>query len=147
LGHEVRHRLSGNFLPETETETTLLKSAYDDGFDELTKIHETLKDVDMNPERVTTNFDARKQAIGKHHLLNTNWELQNKIIDKLSDERIFEAVEKSNGYGKKYIKYLRDNNRLTPEKARQFREAMKYVGAVVPFASVGSTKVFNDVNR
>jgi len=114
----VRHRLSRNFLPETETETTLLKNAYDDGFDELTKIHETLKGVDMNPERVTTNFDARKQAIGKHHLLNTNWELQNKIIDKLSDERIFEAVEKSNGYGKKYIKYLRDNNRLTSEKAR-----------------------------
>lgn len=50
------------------------------------------------------------------------------MIDKLSDEKIIEAVEKSNGYGRAYIDYLRKNNKLTSTKIHQFREAMKFVG-------------------
>jgi hypothetical protein len=35
----------------------------------------------------------------------------------MPDEKIFNAVEKANGYGRRYIEYLRANNKLTPEKA------------------------------
>ena len=55
--------------------------------------------------------------------------IEDKIIDKMPDTAIFEAVEKANGYGRRYIRFLRDNNKLTPQKAQQFREAMKHVGA------------------
>lgn len=126
-GHEFRHRLD-KFLMKTDTESDILEAAYDNDFLKLSSLYDDLKDVRMGPEAVTTNFDARNAAIGKYHAANTDWELQNKIIDKLSDEKIIEAVEKSNGYGRAYIDYLRKNNKLTPTKIHQFREAMKWVG-------------------
>ena len=46
------------------------------------------------------------------------------ILKYAQPEDIIEAVETSNGYGRKYIEYLRKNNKLTPEKIEQFREAM-----------------------
>jgi hypothetical protein len=97
----------------------------------------------MDAERVTTNFDARSNVLGDYHLKNTDWKLQNKIIDKTSDEKIFNAVETSNGYGQAYIDYLRKNNKLTPEKAQQFREAMKHVGSYIIPATIGGTALYN----
>lgn len=126
-GHEFRHRLD-KFLMKTDDESDILEAAYDDDFLKLSSLYDDLKDVRMGPEAVTTNFDARNAAIGKYHAANTDWKLQNKMIDKLSDEKIIEAVEKSNGYGRAYIDYLRKNNKLTSTKIHQFREAMKLVG-------------------
>ena len=51
-------------------------------------------------------------------------DFQNLLLKYAQPEDIIEAVETSNGYGRKYIEYLRKNNKLTPEKIEQFREAM-----------------------
>jgi hypothetical protein len=39
------------------------------------------------------------------------------VIDDASDEEIFAAVKNANGYGRRYIEYLKKNGKLTPEKA------------------------------
>lgn len=69
----------------------------------------------MGREAVTTNLDARNELLGS----KADWPLDvtDKIIDKASDDAIFEAVAMSNGYGQRYIKFLMDNNKLTPKKA------------------------------
>jgi len=68
------------------------------------------------------------------------------VTDYTPDDKIFEAVENANGYGRTYINYLRENNLLTPEKAQAFREAMKHVGAYLPWIS-GSSIGYNYLNQ
>lgn len=129
-GHEYRHMLD-DMLRLTEDEDFFLYDAYGDDFvKDAPELVERLKGVNMYPERVTTNFDARNKLLGPHHSTKTDWQLQNKIIDMKSDEDIFKSVEEANGYGKEYIKLLRNRGQLTPEKAALFRKAMKFVGGV-----------------
>jgi len=102
LPHELRHRLD-NGIELTDEEVNILKEAFGDEFLNL----ERFKDFDMIDEMVTTNFDARNILLGEVHLQSNSVELQNKIIDKKSDEQIVKALESSNGYGWELIKYLR----------------------------------------
>ena len=147
LPHEERHKLDYT-VPLTEEEENILASAYDQNFINLGNNNELWegKTIYMDPERVTTNRDARAELLGVTHSERTPINLQNKIIDKMPDSKIFEAVEISNGYGRKFINYLRQHNLLTPEKAQQFREAMKKVGVVLPteiLTGVGLSAVSN----
>lgn len=133
LGHEYRHRLD-KLLPKSSMESDIIEGAYDNDFLMLSERYPELNGVRMADEAVTTNFDARLQAIGKYHALNTDWKLQNKIIDKLSDDEIIEAVYNSNGYGHRYILWLENNGKLDTSAARKafadkHRDAMKFVGA------------------
>lgn len=60
---------------------------------------------------------------------------QNLLIQYAKPEDIVKAVESSNGYGRRYIEYLRETGKLTPEKIEQFRKALMYVpGYVLPAA-------------
>ena len=77
LGHEYRHRLD-RLLPKNSVESGILEDAYGADFLKLSEYYPELKDVRMAYEAVTTNFDARLQAIGKYHALDTNWKLQNR---------------------------------------------------------------------
>lgn len=118
----------------------ILYDAYDNDFVTLPSkkgFNEGLEEyLYMDREAITTNLDARNELLGR----KASWDLNitDKIIDRVSDNAIFEAVEKANGYGRRYIRFLRENNKLTPKKAKQFREAMKHVGAIVaPMGVVG----------
>lgn len=132
IPHEARHRID-NALPLTEVEDKVLADAYDNNFLEVNS-HFGGKQYDASVERVTTNSDARAQLLGNVHLEKTSPQLQNKIIDKVPDEQIFEAVGNANGYGQAFIKRLRRRGLLTHEKAEQFRQAMKVVPVALPFA-------------
>lgn len=99
----------------------------------------------MNREAITTNFDARRSlfesienSLGLHIFGDIPLHIQNKMIDEASDQAIFEAVENANGYGKRFIQKLRDEGKLSPQKAQQFRDSFKYVGAIAaPMGVVG----------
>ena len=68
-------------------------------------------------------------------------DFQNLLLKYAQPEDIIEAVETSNGYGRKYIEYLRNNNKLTPEKIEQLREAMikvpSYMLPIIGIATYG----------
>lgn len=139
IGHELRHRLSEQYLPNTAAEKQFLEDAYDEGFKKLPGLYKELGGYNsMGAERVTTNFDARNKLLGLTAQVLTPVRLQNTIIDKIRDDQIFKAVESANGYGRAFIDYLRNRNALTPEKARQFREAMKNVGMYSSPIAVGA---------
>ena len=144
LKHEGRHLIDYK-TSMTDKTHNILNKAYDDDFLEIPK-HEdvgSLKDYKyMDREKVTTNTDARntlfknknitwvqdKNKYAEHakskKLSKDMIDFQNLLLKYAQPEDIIEAVETSNGYGKKYIEYLRNNNKLTPEKIEQFREAM-----------------------
>jgi hypothetical protein len=131
LGHEWGHRrtnINSGGSELTPSEDKILSDAYGDDFVGLSNTVEDFKSVNLKNERNTLNSDARRELIGKYHSQKTNVELQNKIIDKKTDEQVFAAVEHADGYGKEYIKYLREHGKLTHEKANFFRTAMKEVG-------------------
>lgn len=64
-------------------------------------------------------------------------EFQNLLIQQAQPEDIVKAVESSNGYGRRYIEYLRETGKLTPEKIEQFRKALMYVPSYVLPATGG----------
>ena len=64
----------------------------------------------MAKERVTTNHDARAALLGnKQDMFDIR--AQDLVIDKTPDAKIFDAVERANGYGRRYIKYLREKQK------------------------------------
>ena len=147
MKHEGRH-LIDHRTSMTDELYGKLEKAYDKDFLDIPN-HEdagVLKGYQhMADERVTTNRDARdvllsskgKYLQNEHDFLIDSSkrgysadmvDFQNKIIKYVQPEDIVNAVENSNGYGKRYIKYLREHNKLTPEKIEQFREAMMDVG-------------------
>lgn len=129
LPHEIRHKID-NHIPLTAEETKILNKAYNEHFDEL--------DMDlgagMDAERVTTNRDAREVLLGSHHNMNTSHVVQNKIIDRSSDNSVINAVRNANGYGSKYIQKLEDLGLLKEGSesrtvlVQHMKEAMKAVG-------------------
>ena len=128
--HEGRHMLDfkTNTMPHQDI---LLSDAYDNDFINIpnTKYAGSIKGYqNMNRERITTNRDSRETLLKGFNKESRH--IQNLVIDKSSDDQIFKAVENANGYGRRYIQFLRDNNALTHQKAQQFKEAMKHVGVI-----------------
>lgn len=124
-----------------QKQNDVLTKAYDMDFVNLpnTKYAGSLKGYPhMERETVTTNADSRRILFDKKHANNWSLELKDKLIDKVPKEDIFDAVEQANGYGRRYIQFLRDNGKLTEEKANQFREAMKYKGILAVPMAVGA---------
>ena len=133
--HEARHLLDNDspLGDITDRQFDVLTDAYDNDFTDLpnTKYAGHLKGYQfIEEERLTTNRDARDVLFGRFgkHFRFADHNLQDLFIDMVPDDKIFKAVETSNGYGRRFIEFLRDNGKLTPEKAQQFREAMKHVG-------------------
>lgn len=126
FGHEARHAIDDevqNVL--TNDQINMINDAYDWNNLDLVPNY---KNIDA--EKVTTNVDARNLLFDSYHdknIRNYSVDQQNQIIDSYSDQAIVDFVQKSNGYGQRYINYLKKNNQLTPEKINKFREAMKYV--------------------
>lgn len=139
LGHELRHRLDGT-LNLTQGEQDLLNATFTQDFDDLPDFVETLRGVNMAPEKVTTNYDARLQLLGDYKLKNFSIEAQNKIIDAVSDDKIVNAIKNSNGYGRNYINFLvQQYGHVPSEIIKAARESMKRVGAVAGFGFLGAT--------
>lgn len=130
LGHEIKHKLDAA-IPTVEQEEKLLSSAYN-------KIQEI--------ERGTTNYEARQRLLGPVADRNLSIAEQNKLIDAASDEQIFEAVAKSNGYGYDYMEEMREAGALTTELASAIRAAMKKVGVVTP-AIGGGSALYNQMQE
>lgn len=136
--HEFRHAIDFNtqLLPSQQK---LLESAYDNDFINIPDVKEEYRKV-MPLERVTTNRDARDMLLGED---NMSLEEQDRRIDAASDNEIFNAVRRSNGYGTWYYNYLMRNGKLTPLKAKQFREAMKHVGYNTPTQTSDFNPTYN----
>lgn len=132
--HEGLHFMDANDVGNdfwTLDQRMMLGDAYDGDFLDLPDAFNAgdLKGYKhMDKERWTTNADARGLILDKPHLRGLSIDLQNKILDKLTDEQIVDAVFKSNGYGQRYIEWLNAKDKLTPQKINAFRQAMKYVG-------------------
>ena len=60
----------------------------------------------------------------------------------MSDDEVFNAVFFSNGYGERFIRLLKSENKLTPKKAQQIREAMKHVGVAAFPVAAGAGLLF-----
>ena len=147
-GHEGRHLMDYR-QSLTDNQQKILSDAYGDDFVNLpnTRQADGLEGYgSMAKERVTTNHDARVTLLGnKQDTFDIH--AQDLVIDKTPDAKIFDAVERANGYGRRYIKYLRENNLLTPEKAQAFREAMKHVGGYVPWTIGGGSLGYGYLNQ
>lgn len=124
-----------------QKQNDVLTKAYDMDFVNLpnTKYAGSLEGYpNMERETVTTNADSRRILFDKKHANHWSLYLKDILIDKVPKEDIFDAVEQANGYGRRYIQFLRDNGKLTEEKANQFREAMKYKGIFAVPMAVGA---------
>lgn len=130
LFHELRHRLDGSTML-TKQQKQYAKKAYEN-FDETLKNALGNSEYDFSSEIVTTNAEARNNILSNASLNNASIEQQNKYIDLLSDEEIFDAVYRSNSYGRAYIEELDLQNGLTPKLAKSLRDALKFVPAIVP---------------
>ena len=166
MKHEGRHLIDYN-TSMTDDVINILEKAYDKDFLEIPK-HEdagSLKDYQhMDRERVTTNRDAREVLLSNLELhpgefqnqtkfAQTSFgknkdmiDFQNGLIQYAEPEDIINAVENSNGYGKRYINYLKKNNKLTTTKIEQLRQAMIYVPSYV-FPIVGGYTLYNLFNQ
>lgn len=114
--HEVRH-LVDDVLPMTESEENLVNRIFDSHF------------VDPEVEKITTIGDARRQLLGLDRDLKMHWKDQNRLIDRVSDDDIIEALEAANGYGKRYVSSLTDAYGHVPSDiVNALREGMKYLG-------------------
>jgi hypothetical protein len=137
--HEWEHRRTNSNIGGAHygNEKRLLRKAFTKEFRELSETVPDFKGMNMNDEMVTTVSDTREALIGKTHLRKTAPDLQNKMIDKCSDKKVFEALEKANAYGAFYIKKMRELGKLTPELAQNIREALKHVGSYVAPTGIG----------
>ena len=129
--HEFRHMLDKiKKLPLEQVK--MLEEAFTEDFRTLP---EWVPETDtlhgyaqMESEMVTTNYDTWLKLMPKH-LHKKSLELQNKFIDKVSDAKIVEALEKSNGYGRRYVERMRKQyGRVPPEVIKALRRSLKYVG-------------------
>lgn len=127
--HETRHSLQ-DLLPRTKAEDKILKDAYSD----LEAALKESKSESFNSysrakdEWETLNSDARLQALGYNTSARVDMNLQNKILDKLSDEDIIEAMKNADGYGKNLVEYYERKGEVPKEKIDAWREAMKRIG-------------------
>lgn len=144
VGHEVRHRLQQYSEPQTMQELKVLNDAYDSNFVTLGREYPELKGLNLDLERETLNYDARRSLVGDNVLKQFDLDTQNAIIDDMSDIDVFNAVEEANGYGSAYIDFLRKNNLLTHKKAQQFKEAMKHVGAYAAPVGIGLGTLYGE---
>lgn len=132
LPHEIRHRIDYKY-PLTQNEKDILQQAYGNEFVNNPSVRELVDDsYDVSIDAVTTNLDSRLKLLKNNSILPVN--LQNKIIEQSADNKIFEAVKNSNGYGRSYIKYLEQNGMLTHELADKIRSAMMKVGVLLPIS-------------
>ena len=127
--HETRHSLQ-DLLPRTESEYRILEDAYSD-------LEAALKESKSksfnsysraNDEWETLNSDARLQALDYNTSARLDMNLQNKILDKLSDEDIIESMRHADGYGRNLVEYYERKGEIPKEKINAWREAMKHIG-------------------
>lgn len=133
IPHELRHKID-NHIPLTQEEEELLMKAFGEEFLNIPSLYEEMKNYKyMKEDMVTTNRDARTALLGNAWTENRPVIFQNMLIDKKSDDAVVKAISESNGYGRRLIEVLKNNNALTPERIKAFRESMKYVGgAAIP---------------
>ena len=132
--HELRHRADTAY-PYTEFEQQITSKAFE-GFENAS--HKP--NYDMTVEIPTTILESRNFLLSKYLLdrwLDAPLEIQNKIIAKAPGNAIFHAIENSNGYGARFIKYLRETGQLTPERAEAFRKALIYGSLSSPLIMQG----------
>lgn len=145
LPHEIRHRIDYKY-PLTQNEKDILQQAYGNEFVNNPFVRELVDDsYDVSIDAVTTNLDSRLKLLKNNSTLPVN--LQNKIIQQSTDDKIFDAVKNSNGYGRSYIKYLEQNNMLTHELANKIRNAMMKVGVLLPVGIQILTEKENNKNK
>ena len=154
IGHELRHRIDAK-NPLQYGEQQLLDEAYGKDFTGI-KIENFSPFYDYSVEIPTTNFDARAQLLDARNWYESDimgqtqpqkpWymysiEKQNQMIDNAPDHVVVNAMQTANIYGRHFIQALKDAGKLTPERIKSIKEAMKYVGGYAsPIVGYSVTK-------
>lgn len=121
--HEFRHRMQVLFPYRNSMSfdrRSYLTHAYDDLFDDIPNLVEKSDNLygypNMALEKETTNLDARRYALENFtndvEMPYKSVSEQNAFLDGLSDDQILEAVEKSNGYGRRFVHFIKNPNEL-----------------------------------
>lgn len=130
--HEFRHRMQVLFPYRNSMSIdrrSYLTRAYDDLFDDLPNLVEKSDNLygypNMALEKETTNLDARRYALENFtddvEMPYKSVSEQNAFLDGLSDDQILEAVENSNGYGRRFVHFIKNpNEAFANEPLNQF---------------------------
>lgn len=121
--HEFRHRMQVLFPYRNSMSIdrrSYLTHAYDDLFDDLPNLVEKSDNLygypNMAIEKATTNLDARRYALGNFtddvEMSYKPLSEQNAFLNSLSDDQILEAVENANGYGRRFVHFIKNPNEL-----------------------------------
>lgn len=142
LPHEYRHLLDQHY-PLNDTNEFYLERAYKDYFTNFDLTSKDGFENDLSAEMVTTNLDGRIELF-RNKKINYNGEeinlvsapidIQNQFIDNASTEEILNALKISNGYGQKFVQFLKNKgDEYIAQKIPYIKYAMKRVPAVIPF--------------
>ena len=131
FSHELRHRIDRKH-PYNDYEKNVTNKAFE-GFQNA-RPNDYKKNYDMSKEIPTTIVDARNIILSKYdeQFYNLPLEEQDKLLRRASKNRIVKAIEDSNGYGKRFIRYLDDNDLLNDQRIEDFREALIVGGLSSP---------------
>ena len=131
FSHEIRHRIDYKF-PYNDYEKNITDKAFE-GFQNV-KPDEYKKDYDMSKDIPTTIVDARNIILSKYNkqFYNLPLEKQDELLRRASKNLIVKAIEESNGYGRRFIDYLYDNDLLNDQRIEDFREALIVGGLFSP---------------
>lgn len=131
FSHELRHRIDSKY-PYNDYEKNITDKAFD-GFQNA-KPDKYKKDYDMSKEIPTTIVDARNIILSKYNkqFYNLPLEWQDEMLRRAPKNLIEKAIEDSNGYGRRFIRYLDDNDLLNDQRIENFREALIVGGLSSP---------------
>lgn len=131
FSHELRHRIDSKH-PYNDYEKNVTNKAFE-GFQNA-KPDEYEKDYDMSKEIPTTIVDARNIILSKYNkqFYNLPLEWQDEMLRRAPKNLIEKAIEKSNGYGRRFVDYLYDNDLLNDQRIEDFREALIVGGLSSP---------------
>ena len=137
--HEGLHLLY-NHLKISELQFDKLMQAYGQDFLNLPKTGfsgriERLES--MKDEMMALNWDGRSTLLKEN--IGQSLEVQNQLIKQATPTQVYNAIAESGPYGNHFVKYLYSKGLCTPERAEAIKDAMIYVGSLMPFIMRGNS--------
>ena len=139
FSHELRHRIDFKY-PYNDYEKDVTNKAFD-GFQNA-KPDDYWEGYDMKVDIPTTILDARNIILSKYNkqFYNLPLEKQDEMLRRAPKKLIQQAIKDSNGYGKRFIEYLSNNNLLNDQRIENFREALIVGGLSSPIIINNNSK-------
>ena len=127
LGHEQRHDLS-NTISITPEQRKLLKQAYVVPDMPFTDRSHLWKEMEATNTQIRQILYEQLLREGE----DVTVDMLNRYIDMIDDSTLADLLQNVNVYGQDYSKSLYKNGKLDKTAMLNFRNALKYVPAVVP---------------